>query len=94
MAVLTPITLSTMANIGYKSMTIQCGSDADAANERLRSLDRTYGIDIDIIPYTDTPKYEILKCRGLQAMRPAGVVISHAGMTFRHTCKTHQHGMH
>ncbi|KAH6842535.1 glycosyltransferase family 1 protein [Chaetomium sp. MPI-CAGE-AT-0009] len=70
-----------LAKHGYTSLQIQCGPDHAAIEERIASLsdEEKHGISVLCFQYTDAMTTNILNCRGLDNVRPAGCVISHGG---------------
>ena len=72
--------LQTLRANGFTHLYLQCGSAHDQIEARLRGDDRGSGLQIETFAFCRDLKSLFKEhCRGEKGVRPAGVVIGHAG---------------
>lgn len=83
--VLTPGVLDALARHGFTTLLLQCGDyvhEVDAKVARLKEEsgeDVVMGIEIRAFAWDDNLLETMKLCRGEAGVRPAGIVVSHAG---------------
>ena len=70
--------LSTMKDLGYVQITVQCGEDLQWFDERVSDFRDTY-VTVETTDYITNMNQAMGDCRGSYGVKPGGVVISHGG---------------
>jgi len=73
--------LEMLKDIGFSTLTVQCGQDKTWALDKLKEV-ATHGIRVTVVDYINDMSDELMKCRGHFGERLAGVLIGHAGKPF------------
>lgn len=76
--VVTPDFLTTLCKFGFTSVVIQCGVDHERIQQNIAQMGDV-NMNIETFAFSSDLKIQMKRCRGEVGVRPAGVVISHAG---------------
>lgn len=78
--ILRPAFLSWMVQYGFDDIQVQCGPDLDWFRSQLDELDFDLGgLNISCFRYTTDIRDFIMRCRPVEGVSNAGIVICHAG---------------